>query len=70
MIDLQVTCQLAKEIQLKHRAPVIGITILDGASVPLPDPLEVSQIKVKSHGIILIQTQGICYILYYKVMFR
>lgn len=38
----QVTCQLAKEIQLKHRAPVISITILDGASVPLPDPLEVS----------------------------
>lgn len=38
---LQVTCQLAKEIQLKHRAPVIGITVLDGAAVPLPDPLEV-----------------------------
>ncbi|XP_045535605.1 lethal(2) giant larvae protein [Papilio machaon] len=38
-----VTCQLAKEIQLKHRAPVIGITVLDGASVPLPDPLEVER---------------------------
>ncbi|KAI5651923.1 LLGL2 domain-containing protein [Phthorimaea operculella] len=38
-----VTCQLAKEIQLKHRAPVIGITILDGACVPLPDPLEVER---------------------------
>lgn len=38
----QVTCTLAKEIQLKHRAPVIGITVLDGAAVPLPDPLEVS----------------------------
>lgn len=37
----QVTCQLAKEIQLKHRAPVIGITVLDGSSVPLPEPLEV-----------------------------
>ncbi|XP_049868986.1 lethal(2) giant larvae protein isoform X2 [Pectinophora gossypiella] len=41
--DEPVTCQLAKEIQLKHRAPVIGITILDGASVPLPDPLEVER---------------------------
>ncbi|XP_053607282.1 lethal(2) giant larvae protein homolog 1 isoform X2 [Plodia interpunctella] len=39
----KVTCQLAKEIQLKHRAPVIGITVLDGASVPLPDPLEVER---------------------------
>ncbi|XP_026490787.2 lethal(2) giant larvae protein isoform X1 [Vanessa tameamea] len=38
-----VTCQLAKEIQLKHRAPVIGITVLDGAAVPLPDPLEVER---------------------------
>lgn len=37
-----VTCQLAKEIQLKHRAPVIGITVLDSGSAPLPDPLEVS----------------------------
>ncbi|CAB3253756.1 unnamed protein product [Arctia plantaginis] len=41
--DEPVTCQLAKEIQLKHRAPVIGITVLDGASVPLPDPLEVER---------------------------
>ncbi|XP_013199710.1 lethal(2) giant larvae protein homolog 1 isoform X2 [Amyelois transitella] len=38
-----VTCHLAKEIQLKHRAPVIAITVLDGASVPLPDPLEVER---------------------------
>ncbi|KAL0840991.1 hypothetical protein ABMA28_014771 [Loxostege sticticalis] len=38
-----LTCQLAKEIQLKHRAPVIGITVLDGAAVPLPDPLEVER---------------------------
>ncbi|XP_037293654.1 lethal(2) giant larvae protein isoform X3 [Manduca sexta] len=41
--DEPVTCQLAKEIQLKHRAPVIGITILDGASVPLPEALEVER---------------------------
>ncbi|KOB68800.1 putative lethal (2) giant larvae [Operophtera brumata] len=48
---VQVTCQLAKEIQLKHRAPVIGITILDGASVPLPDPLEVFTLpSLKPHN--------------------
>ncbi|XP_073945065.1 LOW QUALITY PROTEIN: LLGL domain-containing protein l(2)gl [Choristoneura fumiferana] len=41
--DEPVTCTLAKEIQLKHRAPVIGITVLDGAAVPLPDPLEVER---------------------------
>uniref|UniRef100_A0A336M8J6 CSON012653 protein n=1 Tax=Culicoides sonorensis TaxID=179676 RepID=A0A336M8J6_CULSO len=30
-----ITGQLAKEIQLKHRAPVIGITLYDNAAVPL-----------------------------------
>ncbi|XP_054013492.1 lethal(2) giant larvae protein homolog 1 isoform X6 [Hylaeus anthracinus] len=35
-----VKCTLGKEIQLKHRAPVIAITILDGSSVPLPEPFE------------------------------
>ncbi|XP_076546443.1 LLGL domain-containing protein l(2)gl isoform X4 [Osmia lignaria lignaria] len=35
-----VNCTLGKEIQLKHRAPVIAITILDGSSVPLPEPFE------------------------------
>lgn len=27
-----VSCQLGKEIQLKHRAPVIGVSVIDGAS--------------------------------------
>lgn len=35
-----VNCTLGKEIQLKHRAPVIAIMILDGSSVPLPEPYE------------------------------
>ncbi|XP_058798890.1 lethal(2) giant larvae protein homolog 1 isoform X2 [Phymastichus coffea] len=35
-----VSCTLGKEIQLKHRAPVIAITILDGSNVPLPEPFE------------------------------
>lgn len=30
-----ITAQLAKTIQLKHRAPVIGIAIFDNAGVPL-----------------------------------
>lgn len=38
-----VTCQLGKEIQLKHRAPVISIAVLDGSSKPLPEPLEVEK---------------------------
>ncbi|XP_051174479.1 lethal(2) giant larvae protein homolog 1 isoform X1 [Leptopilina boulardi] len=38
-----VNCTLGKEIQLKHRAPVIAITILDGASIPLPESFEVEK---------------------------
>lgn len=38
-----VGCQLAKEVQLKHRAPVIAISVLDGASKPLPEPFEVER---------------------------
>ncbi|XP_076275605.1 LLGL domain-containing protein l(2)gl isoform X3 [Rhynchophorus ferrugineus] len=38
-----VVCHLAKEVQLKHRAPVIGIAVLDGSSKPLPEPLEVEK---------------------------
>lgn len=30
-----ITAQLAKSIQLKHRAPVVGISIFDNAGVPL-----------------------------------
>jgi hypothetical protein len=33
----------AKEIQLKHRAPVIGISIIDASCRPLPEPLEVEK---------------------------
>uniref|UniRef100_A0A8D8ZVM3 Protein lethal(2) giant larvae n=1 Tax=Cacopsylla melanoneura TaxID=428564 RepID=A0A8D8ZVM3_9HEMI len=37
----KVICQLAKEIQLKHRAPVIGVSIIDASCRPLPDSKEV-----------------------------
>lgn len=32
----------AKEIQLMHRAPVVGLVVLDGRGAPLPEPLEVA----------------------------
>ncbi|GIX73484.1 lethal(2) giant larvae protein homolog 1 [Caerostris extrusa] len=43
-----VACQLGKEIQLKHRAPVIAIQILDGLGHPLPEPFEVENNRAKS----------------------
>uniref|UniRef100_T1IK87 Uncharacterized protein n=1 Tax=Strigamia maritima TaxID=126957 RepID=T1IK87_STRMM len=36
-----VQCQLGKEIQLKHRAPVIAICIVDASNCPIPEPFEV-----------------------------
>ncbi|XP_020773816.1 LLGL scribble cell polarity complex component 2 [Boleophthalmus pectinirostris] len=48
-----VTAQPAKEIQLMHRAPVIGIVVLDGHGAPLPEPLEVAHDLARSpdmHG--------------------
>ncbi|XP_065352198.1 lethal(2) giant larvae protein homolog 1 isoform X1 [Cloeon dipterum] len=40
--DEDVSCQLGKEIQLKHRAPVVNIIVLDGIGSPLPIPGEVN----------------------------
>ena len=31
-----------------HRAPVVGILVLDGRSIPLPEPLEVAHDLSKS----------------------
>ena len=36
-----VTSQLAKEIHLKHKAPIIAIYVIDGNGIPLPDSYEV-----------------------------
>ncbi|XP_044193397.1 LLGL scribble cell polarity complex component 2 isoform X2 [Thunnus albacares] len=38
----------AKEIQLMHRAPVVGIVVLDGQGAPLPEPLEVAHDLARS----------------------
>ncbi|XP_051530040.1 LLGL scribble cell polarity complex component 2 isoform X2 [Myxocyprinus asiaticus] len=43
----------AKEIQLMHRAPVVGLVVLDGKGSPLPEPLEVAHDLARSpemHG--------------------
>ncbi|XP_053148977.1 LLGL scribble cell polarity complex component 2 isoform X2 [Hemicordylus capensis] len=47
-MDEPVRAEQAKEIQLMHRAPVIGILVLDGQSTPLPEPLEVAHDLSKS----------------------
>ncbi|XP_075435748.1 LLGL scribble cell polarity complex component 2, partial [Ascaphus truei] len=47
-MEEQVSAAQAKEIQLMHRAPVAGILILDGHSVPLPEPLEAAHDLSKS----------------------
>ncbi|CAI5766030.1 LLGL scribble cell polarity complex component 2 isoform X4 [Podarcis lilfordi] len=47
-MDEPVRAEQAKEIQLMHRAPVIGIVVLDGQSTPLPEPLEVAHDLSKS----------------------
>uniref|UniRef100_A0A8C7Q3X9 LLGL scribble cell polarity complex component 2 n=1 Tax=Oncorhynchus mykiss TaxID=8022 RepID=A0A8C7Q3X9_ONCMY len=43
-----VTAHPAKEIQLMHRAPVVGILVLDGHGSPLPEPLEVAHDLARS----------------------
>ncbi|KFW66937.1 Lethal(2) giant larvae protein 2, partial [Pygoscelis adeliae] len=47
-VDEPVRAEQAKEIQLMHRAPVVGILVLDGRSTPLPEPLEVAHDLSKS----------------------
>lgn len=52
-MEQSVMAEPAKEIQLMHRAPVVGIFILDGRGIPLPEPLEVAHDLSKSpemHG--------------------
>uniref|UniRef100_A0A4W4EGR5 LLGL scribble cell polarity complex component 2 n=1 Tax=Electrophorus electricus TaxID=8005 RepID=A0A4W4EGR5_ELEEL len=41
-MDDQVMAYPVKEIQLMHRAPVVGLVVLDGRGAPLPEPLEVA----------------------------
>ncbi|XP_050394221.1 lethal(2) giant larvae protein homolog 1 isoform X2 [Patella vulgata] len=43
-----VGCQLAKEIKLKHRAPVISMAVIDSRARILPEPLEVQNERAKA----------------------
>ena len=43
-----VTAKLGKEIQLKHRAPVISICVMDRNAYPLPEPLDVQNERAKA----------------------
>ncbi|KAG8201923.1 hypothetical protein JTE90_027400 [Oedothorax gibbosus] len=36
-----VACQLGKEVQMKHQAPVLGIRVVDHRGYPIPDPTDV-----------------------------
>uniref|UniRef100_A0A8B9H4Z6 LLGL scribble cell polarity complex component 2 n=1 Tax=Astyanax mexicanus TaxID=7994 RepID=A0A8B9H4Z6_ASTMX len=47
-MDDQLTAYAAKEIQLMHRAPVVGLVVLDGRGAPLPEPLEVAHDLARS----------------------
>lgn len=44
----EVTCVLAKEMKLKHHAPVISIAVIDSKNRVLPEPLEVSHERAKA----------------------
>ncbi|KAJ3607796.1 hypothetical protein NHX12_024847 [Muraenolepis orangiensis] len=46
--DEPISTHPAKEIQLMHRAPVVGIVVLDGHGSPLPEPLEVAHDLARS----------------------
>lgn len=43
-----VQCTLAKEIRLRHGAPVVSIQVLDHVGQPLPRPLEVQHERAKA----------------------
>jgi len=43
----------AKEIQLKHRAPVLGIGIVDGTNIPLNEVTERSSEICGPHKVII-----------------
>lgn len=52
-----MTTLTGKEIQLKHRAPVIGISIVDSMGVPLPEPLQKSGDPVGHYHRVIISSE-------------
>lgn len=45
--ESEVTATIAKEIKLRHKAPVMSIAVVDGRTRVLPDPLEVQHARAK-----------------------
>lgn len=43
-----VACLLAKEIKLKHHAPVLSMAVIDGKNTVLPDAFEVINERAKA----------------------
>lgn len=43
-----VSCRLAKEIKLRHRAPVISMAVVDKRARVLPEPLEIQHERAKA----------------------
>ncbi|KAL3875892.1 hypothetical protein ACJMK2_033799 [Sinanodonta woodiana] len=43
-----VSCSLAKEIKLRHKAPVIAISVIDGKAKVLPEALDVQHERAKA----------------------
>ena len=46
--ESDVIAVIAKEIKLRHKAPVIHIAVVDGKSRVLPEPLEVQNERAKA----------------------
>ncbi|XP_072044717.1 LLGL scribble cell polarity complex component 2-like [Amphiura filiformis] len=45
--ELSVSAEIAKEIRLKHGAPVVSLVVVDHDTYPLPDPIEVQNERAK-----------------------
>ncbi|XP_046335911.1 lethal(2) giant larvae protein homolog 1-like isoform X1 [Haliotis rufescens] len=58
-----VMCTLAKEIKLKHHAPVISLAVIDGKARVLPEALEVQHERAKApdmesaHSVVIISEE-------------
>ena len=55
-----LTCQLGKEIHLKHAAPVLFIQVMDASGYPLPEPGEVKSGRAKAASTVGNQRVLIC----------
>ena len=48
IVDVDLKFSTAKEIRLRHGAPVVGLTVIDRLHCPLPAPLEVQHERAKA----------------------